>query len=74
MGSKQRKGCWILNKKLFKGLKEQIRVVPNFPKKGILFQDITSITDNAKLFHQVTKEISKYAIKLKFTKIAAVEA
>jgi len=74
VGLRQRKGYWILNKKLSKELKKQIRVIPNFPKKGILFQDITSITYNAKLFHQVTKEISKYATKGKFTKIAAVEA
>ena len=49
-------------------------MIPNFPKKGILFQDITSITDNKKLFTEVVNEISKYARKKKFTKIAGVEA
>ena len=39
-----------------------------------MFQDITSITDNKLLFKQVINEISKYASKQKFTKIAGVEA
>ena len=63
-----------MNKKLKNKLKKKIRVIPDFPKKGILFQDITSITDNKKLFKEVTLEISKYVKRNKFTKIAAVEA
>ena len=39
-----------------------------------MFQDITSITDNKLLFKEIINEISKYVKKLKFTKIAAVEA
>ena len=63
-----------MNKKLKNKLKKNIRVIPDFPKKGILFQDITSITDNKTLFKEVINEISKYVKKRKFTKIAAVEA
>ena len=63
-----------MNKKLVNKLKKNIRVIPNFPRKGILFQDITSITDNKKLFTEVINEISKYASKQKFTKIAGIEA
>ena len=63
-----------MNKKLKNKLKRNIRVIPDFPKKGILFQDITSITDNKLLFKEVVDEISKYVKKNKFTKIAAVEA
>ena len=55
-------------------LRKKIRVVKDFPKKGILFQDITSITDDAKLLRHVVKSISQYVRKNKFTKIAAVEA
>ena len=63
-----------MNKKLTNKLKKNIRVIPNFPKKGILFQDITSITDDKKLFNEVINEISKYASEQKFTKVAGVEA
>ena len=55
-----------MNKKLNIELKENIRVIPNFPKKGILFQDITSITDDSKLFKKVVIELSNYAKKNKF--------
>ena len=63
-----------MNKELKNKLKKTIRVIPDFPKKGIMFQDITSITDNKKLFKEVILEISKYIKRNKFTKIAAVEA
>ena len=63
-----------MNKRLTNKLKKNIRVIPNFPKKGILFQDITSITDDKKLFNEVINEISKYASEQKFTKVAGVEA
>ena len=55
-------------------LKKRIRIIKNFPKKGILFQDITSITDDNKLFSEVVSEIVKYAKKNKITKIAGIEA
>ena len=57
-----------------KKLKKRIRIIKNFPKKGILFQDITSITDDNKLFSEVVNEIVKYAKKNKITKIAGIEA
>ena len=63
-----------MNKKLKNKLKKTIRVIPDFPKKGIMFQDITSVTDNKLLFKEVINEISKYASRHKFTKIAGVEA
>ena len=47
-----------MNKKLENKLQKKIRVIPNFPKKGIQFQDITSITDNKQLFTDVVNEIS----------------
>ena len=63
-----------MNKKLKNKLKKKIRVIPNFPKKGIQFQDITSITDSKPLFTEVVNEISKYCKKNKFTKVAGIEA
>ncbi len=63
-----------MNKKLKNKLKKKIRVIPNFPKKGIQFQDITSITDNKQLFIEVVNEISRYCEKNNFTKVAGIEA
>ena len=55
-------------------LKNKIRIIRNFPKKGILFQDITSITDDNKLLTEVINEIVKYAKKNEITKLAGIEA
>ena len=63
-----------MNKKLDIELKKKIRVVPDFPKKGILFQDVTSITDDNKLFKKVVVKLSNYVKKNKISKIAGIEA
>ena len=55
-------------------LKKYIRSIPNYPKKGILFRDITSLLEHKKAFQfaiQKMKEISK---KIPHTKIAAIES
>ena len=63
-----------MNEKLKIQLEKKIRVIPNFPKKGILFQDITSITDDQKLFKKVVTKLKEYSIKNDITKIAGIEA
>ena len=63
-----------MNKKLNLELKKKIRVIPDFPKKGVLFQDITSITDDGKLFKKVVIELSNYVKKNKISKVAGIEA
>ena len=55
-------------------LKDYIRSIPNYPKKGILFRDITTLIKNEKAFAQTIDEIVKRAKKFKFDKIAAVES
>ena len=57
-----------MNEKLKQELKNKIRIIPNFPKKGILFQDVTSITDNSDLFKKVIRELSIMQKKIKFLK------
>ena len=63
-----------MNDKLKKQLEKKIRVIPDFPKKGILFQDITSITDDQKLFSEVVTKLKEHSIKNNITKIAGIEA
>ena len=63
-----------MNKNLSKKIKSSIRVIRDFPKKGILFQDITSLTDDSKLFKKIILEIGKYIKKNRITKIVGIEA
>ena len=44
-------------------LKDYIRSIPNYPKKGILFRDITTLIKNEKAFAQTIDEIVKRAKK-----------
>ena len=55
-------------------LKDHIRSIKDYPKKGILFRDITTLIKNEKAFAKCIDEIAYRSNKFKFNKIAAVEA
>ena len=55
-------------------LKKHIRSIHDYPKKGILFRDITTLIKNEKAFTQCIDEIVKRAEEYKFNKIAAIES
>ena len=55
-------------------LKEYIRSIPDYPKKGILFRDITTLIKNEKAFSETINQITEILKKHKFDKIAAIES
>ena len=55
-------------------LKEFIRSIPDYPKKGILFRDITTLIKNEKAFAETINQIVERSKKFKFDKIAAIES
>ena len=55
-------------------LKDLIRSIPDYPKKGILFRDITTLIKNEKAFEETINQIVKKAQKFDFNKIAAIES
>ena len=55
-------------------LKEHIRSIQDYPKKGILFRDITTLIKNEKAFKECINQILERSKKFKFNKIAAVES
>ena len=55
-------------------LKDFIRSIPDYPKKGILFRDITTLIKNEKAFSETINQIVERSKKFKFEKIAAVES
>ena len=55
-------------------LKEHIRSIPDYPKKGILFRDITTLIKNEKAFSETIDQIIKILKKYEFNKIAAIES
>ena len=55
-------------------LKDHIRSIKDYPKKGILFRDITTLIKNETAFVKCVDEIVERSKKFKFNKIAAIEA
>ena len=55
-------------------LKKYIYDIPDFPKKGILFRDITPLLNNGEAYKYAINQMVEYAKKVKATKILAPEA
>ncbi len=55
-------------------LKDHIRSIPDYPKKGILFRDITTLIKNEKAFTETINQIIDRSKNYNFDKIAAIES
>ncbi len=55
-------------------LKDFIRSIPDYPKKGILFRDITTLIKDKNAFYETINQIVERSKKFKFDKIAAIES
>ncbi len=55
-------------------LKKYIRSIPDYPKKGILFRDITTLIKNAEAFTYTNNKIIELSKKIEFDKVAAIES
>ncbi len=55
-------------------LKEYIRSIPNYPKEGILFRDITTLIKDENAFYETINQIVDRSKKFNFNKIAAIES
>ena len=55
-------------------LKDFIRSIPDYPKKGILFRDITTLIKDEKAYAETINQIVEKSKKFNFNKIAAIES
>ena len=55
-------------------LKKFIRSIPDYPKKGILFRDITTLIKSPEAFKFTNDKIIEIAKKINFDKVAAIES
>jgi len=55
-------------------LKDYIRSIPDYPKKGILFRDITTLIKDEKAFKETIDKIIERSKRFKIDKIAAIES
>ena len=55
-------------------LAKAIRTIPDYPKKGILFRDITTLLGDAHAFRQAVDELTQPWVGKKIDKVAGMEA
>jgi len=55
-------------------LKKYIRSIPDYPKKGILFRDITTLIKDPKAFKYTIDKIIEISKKISFDKVSAIES
>ncbi|MDA9684904.1 adenine phosphoribosyltransferase [Candidatus Pelagibacter bacterium] len=55
-------------------LKKYIRSIQDYPKKGILFRDITTLIKNAEAFKYTNDKIIEISRQIHFDKVAAIES
>ena len=55
-------------------LKKYIRSIPDYPKKGILFRDITTLIKDPKAFKYAIDRIIEISKKISFDKVSAIES
>jgi adenine phosphoribosyltransferase len=55
-------------------LKKHIRSIQDYPKKGILFRDITTLIENPDAFKFAIDRIIEISKKIEFNKISAIES
>ena len=55
-------------------LNKWIRDVPDFPRQGIIFKDITPLLGNTQAFAETVKLISKAAKDIEITHVAGIES
>src|ERR1700761_8385590 len=55
-------------------LKEAVRTIPDYPKPGILFRDITTLLGDARAFRRAVDELVQPWAGSKIDKVAGIEA
>src|SRR5499426_170236 len=55
-------------------LKDAIRAIPDYPKPGIVFRDITTLLGNARVFRRAVDELVQPWAGMKIDKVAGIEA
>lgn len=63
-----------MNPSLQASVLQHLRAIPDYPKPGILFQDITPVLANAELLELVTKAMASHYSGSGITKVVGIEA
>ena len=57
-----------------RAIREAIRTIPDYPKPGVMFRDITTLLGNARAFHEVVEELVQPWRSEQVDHVAGIEA
>jgi len=57
-----------------RAIREAIRTIPDYPKPGVMFRDITTLLGNARAFHDVVQQLSQPWRAARIDCVAGIEA
>jgi len=55
-------------------IRDAIRTIPDYPRPGVMFRDITTLLGNAHAFHQVVEELTRPWRGAQIDRVAGIEA
>src|SRR3979490_2231152 len=55
-------------------IRDTVRTIPDYPKPGIMFRDITTLLGNARAFRRAVDELVQPYAGLRIDKVAGIEA
>ena len=55
-------------------IRAAIRTIPDYPRPGVMFRDITTLLGNARVFHQVVEELTHPWRGAQIDRVAGIEA
>jgi adenine phosphoribosyltransferase len=55
-------------------IRAAIRTIPDYPRPGVMFRDITTLLGNARVFHQVVEELARPWRGARIDRVAGIEA
>jgi adenine phosphoribosyltransferase len=69
-----RNGTLMASSDLDLDLRDAVRSIPDYPKPGIVFRDITTLLGNARAFRRTVDELVQPWAGMKIDKVAGIEA
>jgi adenine phosphoribosyltransferase len=57
-----------------RAIRDAIRTIPDYPKPGVMFRDITTLLGNARVFHEVVEQLVQPWRGAQIDRVAGIEA
>ncbi|HEV8018170.1 MAG TPA: adenine phosphoribosyltransferase [Steroidobacteraceae bacterium] len=57
-----------------RAIRDAIRTIPDYPKPGVMFRDITTLLGNARVFHEVVQQLVQPWRGAQIDRVAGIEA